>query len=231
MTRYDIIKLARETGIHVYPEFERFAALVSANNQDKVDSNNHIDWTNSETGLLECWKNPLHSMSDRLRMADGAIAFRDKTIANLRSQLAAYQSTQHRQPLSTERIQELADDGLFHRNIFEIVRQIEEEHDIFMLKSTDIGDKQMRFIDELKQFVKDQNDNYYKKKVDDIKNQIKKRTLSGHDTTWVTFYWDDGSYEKIIEYFESEGIEVKCPTSSDDGDSYTSYLFKWNIHN
>lgn len=47
-----------------------------------------------------------------------------------------------RQPLSNERIQELADDGLFYRNIFEIVRQIEEEHDIFMLKSTDIGYKQ-----------------------------------------------------------------------------------------
>ena len=50
----------------------------------------------------------------------------------------------------------------------------------------------MKFIDELKQFVKDQNDNYYKKKVDDIKNQIKKRALSGYNTTWVTFYWDDG---------------------------------------
>ena len=52
------------------------------------------DWTNSETGLLECWKNPMHTMPDRLQMADGAVAFRDKTIANLRLQLAAYKSAQ-----------------------------------------------------------------------------------------------------------------------------------------
>lgn len=52
------------------------------------------DWTNSETGLLECWKNPLHPMTDRLQMADGAISFRDKTIANLRLQIASYQSAQ-----------------------------------------------------------------------------------------------------------------------------------------
>ena len=87
----------------------------------------------------------------------------------------------------------------------------------------------MKFIDELKQFVKDRNNDYYKKKIDDIKNQIKKRALSGYNTTWVTFYWDDGDYSKILEYFENEGIEIKCPTSSDDGDPYTSYLFKWNI--
>ena len=52
------------------------------------------DWTNSETGLLECWKSPLHPMPDRLQMADGAVAFRDKTIANLRLQIASYQSAQ-----------------------------------------------------------------------------------------------------------------------------------------
>ena len=52
------------------------------------------DWTNSETGLLECWKSPLHSMPDRLLMADGAVAFRDKTISNLRLQIASYQSAQ-----------------------------------------------------------------------------------------------------------------------------------------
>lgn len=45
------------------------------------------DWSNSETGINELWKNPAHSMADRLRMADGAVAFRDKTIANLRHQL------------------------------------------------------------------------------------------------------------------------------------------------
>ena len=61
------------------------------------------DWTDSETGLLECWKNRLHPMSDRLLMADGAIAFRDKIIANLRSQLASLSAKQGEQ----ERISEL----------------------------------------------------------------------------------------------------------------------------
>lgn len=50
-------------------------------------------WTHSQTGALECWKNPLYSMSDRLRMADGAVSFRDQVIANLRSQIAALQSS------------------------------------------------------------------------------------------------------------------------------------------
>lgn len=45
------------------------------------------DWSSSETQVLECWKNPLHPMTDRLLMADGAVAFRDKTIANLRRRI------------------------------------------------------------------------------------------------------------------------------------------------
>lgn len=67
-------------------------ALRAALNQPPVEQ--EPDWTNSETGLLECWKNPLHPMPDRLQMADGAVAFRDKTIANLRLQIASYQSAQ-----------------------------------------------------------------------------------------------------------------------------------------
>jgi hypothetical protein len=35
------------------------------------------------------------------------------------------------QPLTQQRIQELADEGVFHGNIFEIVRRIEEEHGTF----------------------------------------------------------------------------------------------------
>lgn len=46
------------------------------------------DWTQSETLATELWKSPLHDLQSRLLMADGAIAFRDKVIANLRSQLA-----------------------------------------------------------------------------------------------------------------------------------------------
>jgi uncharacterized membrane protein YccC len=46
------------------------------------------DHTGSETPELSMWKNPLISMQERLQIADGAIAFRDGTINNLRAQLA-----------------------------------------------------------------------------------------------------------------------------------------------
>lgn len=50
------------------------------------------DWSDSETLLSECWKNPHQTMQDRLLMADGAVSFRDKVIANLRDQLANSQT-------------------------------------------------------------------------------------------------------------------------------------------
>ena len=40
-----------------------------------------------------------------------------------------------RQPLTDKVIQELAEEGVFHANIFEIVRRIEEEHGIFKLRA------------------------------------------------------------------------------------------------
>jgi hypothetical protein len=40
--------------------------------------NQEPDWSNSKTGPLELWKNPMYSMQDRLIMADGAIAFLNK---------------------------------------------------------------------------------------------------------------------------------------------------------
>lgn len=43
------------------------------------------DWRNSRTAPHEVWKNPMFTVPDRLSMADGAVAFRDKTIANLRT--------------------------------------------------------------------------------------------------------------------------------------------------
>lgn len=45
------------------------------------------NWENSETLESCCWKNPLFPMADRLEMADGAVAWRDRCITNLRSQL------------------------------------------------------------------------------------------------------------------------------------------------
>lgn len=44
-----------------------------------------------------------------------------------------------RQPLTDQVIQELADEGVFHANVFEIVRRIEEEHGIFKLRAQGIG--------------------------------------------------------------------------------------------
>ena len=44
-----------------------------------------------------------------------------------------------REPLTDKVIQELADEGVFHANIFEIVRRIEEEHGIFKLRAHGIG--------------------------------------------------------------------------------------------
>lgn len=45
------------------------------------------------------------------------------------------------QPLTQQRIQELADEGVFHGNIFEIVRRIEEEHGTF--KTRPLTDEQI----------------------------------------------------------------------------------------
>ena len=45
------------------------------------------------------------------------------------------QPLKDRKPISTARIDELAEEGVFHGNVYEIVRRIEEEHDIMLLKS------------------------------------------------------------------------------------------------
>lgn len=142
------------------------------------------NWTDSQTAPTEMWKNPLLTLQDRLRIADGSVKFHQNVIKNLREQLTkalavsrdkpvawewqrpcigpngetiGYDHPQitrskdflphwphwglHRQPLkdrkpiSTVRIEELADEGVFHGNIYEIVRRIEEEHEIVLLKS------------------------------------------------------------------------------------------------
>lgn len=46
------------------------------------------DWTDSETDPGKLWKNTTRTIQDRLRIADEAIANRDRIIANLRAQLA-----------------------------------------------------------------------------------------------------------------------------------------------
>lgn len=51
------------------------------------------DWSNSETLLTEAWKNPFIPVNQRFLIADGAIAWRNRVIANLRERLAKYEST------------------------------------------------------------------------------------------------------------------------------------------
>lgn len=51
------------------------------------------DWSNSETLLTEAWKNPFIPVDQRFLIADGAIAWRNRVIANLRERLAKYEST------------------------------------------------------------------------------------------------------------------------------------------
>lgn len=53
--------------------------------------------------------------------------------------LWGYTKDQPRQPLTDGVIQELADEGVFHANVFEIVPRIEEEHGIFKLRAHGIG--------------------------------------------------------------------------------------------
>lgn len=46
------------------------------------------DWSDSKTLETEGWKNPLLSKNDRLQIADGAVAWRDEVIKNLRSRVS-----------------------------------------------------------------------------------------------------------------------------------------------
>lgn len=45
------------------------------------------DWEFSETLPSESWKNPLLTFQDRLLIADGAYAFQEKVIKNLRTRI------------------------------------------------------------------------------------------------------------------------------------------------
>lgn len=56
-----------------------------------------IDWSASKTIPSELWKNPMFSIEDRLLIADGAIAFRDRVIENLRNQLKEKNETTNHQ--------------------------------------------------------------------------------------------------------------------------------------
>lgn len=50
------------------------------------------DWKDSETLPSESWKNSLLTFQDRLLIADGAYAFQDKVIKNLRTRIKQLES-------------------------------------------------------------------------------------------------------------------------------------------
>lgn len=54
---------------------------------EKFETHAAPDWSNSETGPCELWKNPLRPMAENLQVADGAIHFREKVISNLRKRI------------------------------------------------------------------------------------------------------------------------------------------------
>lgn len=85
-----------------------------------------------------------------------------------------------------------------------------------------------KFLKELRQHVDDRNVSYFTRKVQEIKQEIFRSAGEGYDSTWITFCWEEGDYAKIIEYFESEGLEVGSPTGLDNG-MFTDYLFKWKL--
>jgi len=84
------------------------------------------------------------------------------------------------------------------------------------------------FLKELRYYVKEKEASYFKNKVEQIKNEIKTKALKGESSLWVRFYWDDGDYSPILEYFSSQGVEAQCPTGPDDGE-FTDFLFVWSI--
>ena len=84
------------------------------------------------------------------------------------------------------------------------------------------------FLEELKQHVDESNASYFKRKVEEIKEEIRTCARAGETSVWITFDWDEGNYEGVIEYFQKEGVDVGSPTGPDRGE-YTSYLFKWEI--
>jgi hypothetical protein len=73
------------------PENEPFVSLASVQSAEELRSVERVepDFSNSETLLMEPWKNPLCPVAERLVMADGAVAFERKVNANLRERLAA----------------------------------------------------------------------------------------------------------------------------------------------
>jgi hypothetical protein len=59
---------------------------IAENEKEPVQE---LDWSDSKTLPTELWKNRMYSTSDRLLMADGAVAFEREVNANLRKQLTA----------------------------------------------------------------------------------------------------------------------------------------------
>lgn len=84
------------------------------------------------------------------------------------------------------------------------------------------------FLEELREDLSNKNKKYQETKIKLIKQEIISAAYSGQDSIWVRFIWEHGDYQPIIEYFESQGIQVGSPTGPDDQD-FTDYLFHWSL--
>ena len=83
-------------------------------------------------------------------------------------------------------------------------------------------------LSNLRASVLSDNRSYSEKMIERIAQDIKKRAISKEDSLWVTFHWEDGSYEEIINFFEERGVTVGCPTGPWEGGE-TSFLFSWDL--
>ncbi|WP_148716456.1 hypothetical protein [Chitinolyticbacter meiyuanensis] len=107
----------------------------------------------SKTGLHEPWKNPLAPIAENLEIADGAIAFRDGVIANLRAQLAEAQqpATSSGAPempeIAQTEVVRMAREAGMHGFISDVVTTLDELYQFTSLVCTE-RDRQWRALRE-----------------------------------------------------------------------------------
>lgn len=85
MDNYTPAELARSLGRLAMTADSETMQESEFNAAQAVQGGGEPDWTESATLDSEAWKNPLLSKNDRLQIADGAVAWRDEVICNLRA--------------------------------------------------------------------------------------------------------------------------------------------------
>lgn len=83
-------------------------------------------------------------------------------------------------------------------------------------------------LTELAKEVDAHNRAYAERKIIEIIRKIKRCTIAGEDHFWFTFFWEDGAYAEVIEFFEKRGVSFGSPTGPHLGGS-TSFVVSWDI--